>query len=79
MHTRTIPAGEFKQKCLALMEEVALRGEVIVITKHGNPICKLAPLTSHSARHVRFGWMKGSVKVKGDLTTPIEEEWNANH
>jgi prevent-host-death family protein len=77
MHTRTIPAGEFKQKCLSLMEEVASSREELVITKHGNPICKLMPLTARR-QHSRFGWMKNSVKIHGDLTQPIEDQWEAD-
>jgi antitoxin (DNA-binding transcriptional repressor) of toxin-antitoxin stability system len=41
MQTRTIPAGEFKAKCLALMDEIALSGEEIVITKRGKPVARL--------------------------------------
>lgn len=32
---RIIPAGEFKNRCLALMDEVNETGAEIVITKHG--------------------------------------------
>jgi prevent-host-death family protein len=39
--TRTIPAGEFKAKCLALMDEVAATGDEIVITKRGKPVARL--------------------------------------
>ncbi len=72
-----IPAGEFKQKCLALMNEVAALGTELVITKHGAPICKLTPLPSSSAQP-RFGWLKGTITVHGDLTEPTGEEWDVN-
>ena len=35
---RTVSAGEFKAKCLKLMDEVNESGEQIVITKHGRPV-----------------------------------------
>ena len=38
---RTIKASEFKAKCLKLMDEVAVYGEEIVITKNGRPTAKL--------------------------------------
>ena len=38
---QTIPATEFKARCLALMDEVATTGESILITKHGKPIAEL--------------------------------------
>jgi prevent-host-death family protein len=38
-----VPAGEFKQKCLAILDEVA-SGASYVITKHGKPVARLVPL-----------------------------------
>jgi prevent-host-death family protein len=78
MDTRLIAAGEFKQRCLALMEEVAASGIELVITKHGTPICKLTPLSSHSD-HPQFGWLKNSVTTHGDLTDSMDEQWEVNH
>lgn len=40
---RTIPAGEFKAKCLRLMDEVSETGVPIVITKRGKPVSRLVP------------------------------------
>lgn len=40
---RTIPAGEFKAKCLKLMDEVNETGIPIVITKRGKPVSRLVP------------------------------------
>ena len=42
--TRTIPAGEFKAKCLKLMDEVNETGATIVITKRGRPVSRLVPV-----------------------------------
>jgi prevent-host-death family protein len=36
-----IPAGEFKAKCLQLMDQVARSRESIVSTKRGKPVAKL--------------------------------------
>ena len=41
---KTIKAGEFKAKCLKLMDEVAETGQSIVITKNGTPVARLAPV-----------------------------------
>ncbi|WP_420617714.1 type II toxin-antitoxin system Phd/YefM family antitoxin [Candidatus Poriferisocius sp.] len=40
---RTISAGEFKAKCLKLMDEVNETGIPIVITKRGTPVSRLVP------------------------------------
>jgi prevent-host-death family protein len=76
---RTIPAGEFKAKCLAIMDEVQSRGESIVITKRGKPIVRVTPLESASAAEPRpiFGAMRGMAVIAGDIVkSPYsEEEW----
>jgi prevent-host-death family protein len=43
MTKRTIPASQFKAKCLALLDEVAATGESIVVTKRGKPVAQVVP------------------------------------
>ena len=40
---REMKAGEFKAKCLAVMDEVAATGESVVITKRGKRVARLVP------------------------------------
>jgi prevent-host-death family protein len=40
----SIPAGQFKAQCLALLDEVAETGRQIVVTKHGRPVARVVPL-----------------------------------
>lgn len=77
MAAQTISATEFKQKCLAIMDEVAAEGNEIVITKRGKAICRLVPLKNHPEEK-RFGWMKGSISILSDLTKSLEEHWDAD-
>lgn len=44
MTDTTIPAGQFKAQCLALLDEVAETGRPIVVTKHGRPVARVVPL-----------------------------------
>ena len=37
----TISASQFKARCLGLMDQVAASGEVLVITKNGQPVAEL--------------------------------------
>jgi prevent-host-death family protein len=71
--TKTIPAGEFKAKCLKLMDEVEKTGEELVITKRGKPIARLVPASSPSAERPRsiIGSMKGTVTILGDIVGPV--------
>jgi prevent-host-death family protein len=71
-----IPAGEFKAKCLKLMDEVASTREPVVITKRGRPVAMLVPVVSKKASPL-FGYMAGTVSVRGDIVAPLDVEWEA--
>ena len=71
--TREIAAGEFKAKCLKLMDEVAASGEELVITKRGKPVARLVP--AREERPSLVGCMKGSIKILGDIVEPTDAGW----
>jgi prevent-host-death family protein len=75
MKTKTMAAGDFKAKCLKVMDQVQARRESVVITKRGKPIAKLVPV--EEADDPIFGFMKGKGKIVGDIVSPIFtlEEW----
>jgi prevent-host-death family protein len=70
----TIPAGEFKAKCLKLMDKVAKDGQPLIVTKHGKPVVQVTPIP---APENIVGSMKGSVLWMGDIISPIDVEWDA--
>jgi prevent-host-death family protein len=61
-----INAAEFKAKCLKLLDEVAATHEPLVITKRGRPVAKLVPIEDDTTES-RFGYLRGTVTVLGDL------------
>lgn len=67
---RTIPAGEFKAKCLAIMNEVQAGGESVIVTKRGKPVVRISPLQREQERSV-FGFMQGKGTITGDIVSPI--------
>jgi len=71
-----VPAGEFKAKCLKLIDEVQQQHKVIVITKRGKPAARLVPLDNEIPDV--FGRMKGTGKILGDIVSPTGEIWNAD-
>ena len=72
-----VTAAEFKAKCLRLMDEVAMRRTPLVITKRGKPIAKLVPVEDEPIDP--FGCMAGTVKILGDIISPIDEdEWTGD-
>ncbi|MGA2903209.1 MAG: type II toxin-antitoxin system prevent-host-death family antitoxin [Candidatus Korobacteraceae bacterium] len=62
---REIAAGEFKAKCLAIIDEVSESGQEVIITKRGKPTAKLVPIEEASVDSL-FGRLKGIVEIVGD-------------
>lgn len=58
MVMQLITASQFKAHCLALLDDVALTGEEIIVTKRGRPVARLVaidepkPLAGSIAFHV---------------------------
>ena len=73
--SQKIPAGQFKARCLAIMDELNSRGGEYVITKRGVPVARLLPVRLE--RRPFLGSMKGTVKVRGDIVSPLDEPWGA--
>ena len=69
---RTVPAGEFKARCLALLDEVAERGETVIVTKRGVPVAQVVPIEQPQRKGLR-----GSVLAEEDLVAPLGERWDA--
>lgn len=74
---KTMRAGEFKTRCLKLMDQVRKTREPLLITKRGKPVAKLVP-TDKPATDV-FGCLKGVVTIVGDIESPMapSEDWKA--
>ncbi len=74
MEEACIPAGEFKARCLQLLDTVAASGEPLTITKRGRPVARVVPLPAAAAL---FGALAGSVREQRDLVAPVDEVWDA--
>lgn len=68
MKTKTMAAGMFKAKCLAVMDEVQAKRQTVVITKRGKPVAKLVPVEPQQDEI--FGFLKGKGKITGDIVKP---------
>ena len=75
---KSIAAGEFKQVCLRLLDEVGESGEPIVITKRGKPVAQLTAVPARRAEDWA-GALSERGQVQGDLVAPAAEpgEWGA--
>ncbi|HUP50525.1 MAG TPA: type II toxin-antitoxin system Phd/YefM family antitoxin [Thermoanaerobaculia bacterium] len=66
----TVPAGEFKARCLALLDEVAETGREIVVTKRGRAVARVVPVEKAAP-------LRGSVLQADDIVEPPDVEWEA--
>lgn len=71
-----ISAGEFKAKCLKLMDSVASTHEPLIITKHGKPVAMMVPVPPEPDAQL-FGYMAGTATLRGDVVAPLDVEWEA--
>ena len=72
---KTIGAGKFKEKCLALLDEVAHEHETIIVTKRGKPVALVSPVTDSETSLMEQ--LKGSILQEGDIVSPVKVKWEA--
>lgn len=74
--TRTIPAAQFRDRCLKLLDEVHATGERLIVTKHGRPVAAIVPAVASSETSV-IGW-SDDIRIGADLTEPAvpPEDWH---
>ncbi len=80
---RTMGAGLFKAKCLAVLDEVKETGEPVLITKRGKPVARVTaleePLVGTDPADSIFGFMRGMATIAegADLVASefTDEEW----
>ncbi len=66
---RKIPAAQFKQQCLSILDRVDSEG--ILITKHGRPVATLFPVAATSAELI--GSMREKIDIQGTLFSSGED------
>ncbi|MFZ0804880.1 MAG: type II toxin-antitoxin system Phd/YefM family antitoxin [Candidatus Sulfotelmatobacter sp.] len=74
---KTIAAGEFKARCLQVMEDVRTKRTTVLITKRGKPLAKLVPPDEQPSDVL--GCLAGKVEILGDIVSPITplEDWDS--
>jgi len=71
-----VAAGEFKARCLGIVDDVQRTHRTVTITKRGKPVAKLVPVDD--IVEPIFGSLKGRVLIKGDIVGPTDEQWDAD-
>jgi len=70
----TIGAGDFKARCLPLLDAVAEHRAPLVITKRGKPVARLTPMPPDIQL---FGALAGSDVDEADIVAPMDAQWNS--
>lgn len=76
---RSMAASRFKSICLAVLDDVSVKGVSVTITKHGRPVAQLVPAARQNRRYAQDEIL-GSVLIVGDIVSPVlpPEAWEAN-
>ena len=74
--TEKMPAGEFKAKCLKVLDDVQRQRKQVIVTKRGKPVAKLVPVSDHPESLI--GSMRGTMEILGDIVSPIDVEWEVD-
>ena len=74
-----ITAAELRAKCFQLLARVEMTGERFQVTKRGKVVAELAPApaTTPAGRSARAGFARDSMRITGDIITPIDVDWEA--
>ena len=72
----TVGATEFKARCLKILDDVAERGETVVVTKRGKPVARVTPVAPER-RPLKGRW-RGLGETLGDIVEfDTSDDWNA--
>lgn len=74
--SKYISAGEFKARCLKIMDEVNLKRGRVTITKRGKPVAMLIPFEDSPVS--LYGCLKDSMDIKSDIVAGTDEVWDAD-
>jgi prevent-host-death family protein len=72
---KTLSAAEFRNRCLAVLEQVERTRVPVVVTRHGRPVARIAPIQADDGP---TNPLRGTVEYEGDLVAPLDERWDAD-
>jgi len=74
MKARTVPATEFKNSCLKLMEDVRRHRSPLTVTKRGKPFVRIIPISEP----VRSRSLLGTIVREATDIFSTGETWEAD-
>ena len=81
LQPKVVPAGEFKAKCLQLMDEVKTTGVPLIVTKRGKEVGRFVAPSAEEKVFAPLWGLIPSVQVHGDIISPLDwpeasDKWN---
>ena len=70
-----IPAGQFKDRCLKILDDVAATKSPVVVTKRGRPVAAIVPF---AASRKRAASLAGSILKEAGSPFRTGESWDAD-
>jgi prevent-host-death family protein len=74
LNMEEIAISEFKAKCLALLERVRQTKQPLRVTRFGKPVAEIVPPSPETGQNDWIGSMKDTMKVLGDIVSPVINE-----
>ena len=71
-----IAISQFKSHCLEILSNLNKSKSSIIITKRNKPIATVSPFSRK--KDSLFGMLKDKAEIKGDIISPVDEEWEAS-
>jgi hypothetical protein len=68
----TIPAGEFKAKCLQLMDDILEKNLTLIVTKRGKPVMRATAPTEEAAAFRPVWGRTPNIKVPATLKARVD-------
>ena len=74
---KTMGISQFKSHALKILDQVAKKHEIIVITKRGKPLAKIIPYQNSISNH-KPGKLADALVFENDIVSPLGEEmWDS--
>lgn len=70
---KSIAAGVFKARCLAILEEVGRTKETIIVTKRGRPVARIMPVVDSTDAES----LEGSIVHQEEIVGPFHDAWES--
>jgi prevent-host-death family protein len=74
---KSVSVTHFKAHCLEFLNQVALTGQSMILTKRGKPTAMVSPPPPDASRRWIPGQFKDQGKIVGDIVAPFDEPWEA--